>query len=115
MVYALYEKRGRGVGNGGTNMKVTHITLPASDEQLAQLEIGSIVYLSGVVYTAREGVYKKIIEDGEQLPLKSLHQLTNANFNCYQALSHEDDCGYLVSYVQVVASFCSSMYMDVYC
>src|SRR5690625_7707455 len=87
MVYALYEKRGRGVGNGGTNMKVTHITLPASDEQLAQLEIGSIVYLSGVVYTAREGVYKKIIEEGEQLPLDNLSQRSEE-----RRVGREDSC-----------------------
>src|SRR5690625_39635 len=112
MVYALYEKRGRGVGNGGTNMKVTHITLPASDEQLAQLEIGSIVYLSGVVYTAREGVYKKIIEEGEQLPLDNLSQLTNANFHCSPALAPEDDGSYRVGAVTATASFRFSKWMD---
>ena len=33
-------------------------------EALADLTIGDIVYLDGTVYTAREGIYKRVLEDG---------------------------------------------------
>ena len=38
-------------------------------EDLAALAIGDIVYLDGIVYTAREGVYKRVLEDGIAMPL----------------------------------------------
>ena len=42
-----------------TKLKTVHLQLPATTEQLAALEIGTVVYLTGRIYTAREGVYKK--------------------------------------------------------
>ena len=33
-------------------IKVVHLDLPAKDDDIARLELGSAVYLSGVVYTA---------------------------------------------------------------
>ena len=41
---------------------------PASTEDLRKLEIGTVVYLTGRVFTAREGVYKRAIEDGFGMP-----------------------------------------------
>ena len=38
-------------------------------EALADLRIGNIVYLDGTVYTAREGVYKRVLEDGIAMPM----------------------------------------------
>ena len=38
------------------DLKTVHIDLPASTENLRQLEIGSVAYLTGRVFTAREGV-----------------------------------------------------------
>ena len=38
-------------------------------EALADLRIGDIVYLDGTVYTAREGVYKRVLEDGIAMPM----------------------------------------------
>ena len=43
-------------------------TKPARQE-LAALEIGNIVYLDGVVYTGREGVYRRAVEEGKPLPV----------------------------------------------
>ena len=50
-------------------MKVIHLDLPARREDLARLELGSAVYLNGLVYTAREGVYKKVLDEGVPLPM----------------------------------------------
>ena len=37
-------------------------------EELSALAIGDIVHLDGLIYTAREGVYKRALEEGEALP-----------------------------------------------
>ena len=54
--------------NSNDDIKVFHLDLPARREDIARLELGSAVYLNGVVYTAREGVYKKVLDDGQELP-----------------------------------------------
>jgi L(+)-tartrate dehydratase beta subunit len=51
-----------------SNLKSVSLRLPASTDELAALEIGTVVYLTGRIYTAREGVYKKAVEDGAGLP-----------------------------------------------
>ena len=77
-------------------------------EALAELEIGNIVYLDGVVYTAREGVYMRVLEEGADLPLE-LPQVSAANFHCSPAAAPLDNPnsnkGYEVSAVTATASF----------
>jgi L(+)-tartrate dehydratase beta subunit len=51
-----------------TKLKTIHLQLPITTEQLAALELGTVVYLTGRIYTAREGVYKRAVEDGAGLP-----------------------------------------------
>ena len=50
---------------------IKRVRLSTTPEQsdLKALNLGEIVYLDGVVYTAREGVYKKVLEDGDELPI----------------------------------------------
>ena len=67
-----------------SKLKTVHLPLPAAIEQLAALEIGTVVYLTGRVYTAREGVYKRAVEDGAGLPAAP-EQLGFANFHCSPA------------------------------
>ena len=43
-------------------------TKPTRDD-LAALKIGDIVYLDGLIYTGREGVYMRVLEGKEPLPL----------------------------------------------
>jgi len=44
-----------------SSLKTVRLDLPASTADLRALEIGTVVYLSGRIYTAREGVYKKAV------------------------------------------------------
>ena len=53
---------------GMADLKTVHLNLPASNEDLRALEIGTVAYLSGRVFTAREGAYKRAIEDGIGMP-----------------------------------------------
>ena len=47
-----------------TELKTVHLDLPASTDDLARLELGTVVYLDGRIFTAREGVYKRAVEEG---------------------------------------------------
>ena len=87
-----------------------NIDLPASPESLAKCKPGSIVYLNGVVYTAREGVYDRVLERGETLPVP-IEKVTNANFHCSPAAAANDDGSYRIGAVTATASFRFSKHM----
>ena len=80
------------------------LKIPASTEELSRLEPGTVVYLDGVIYTGREGVYKKVISDAAPLPL-DLPAVSNANFHCSPAAAQESDGSYNVGGVTATASF----------
>jgi L(+)-tartrate dehydratase beta subunit len=86
------------------DLKTIHIDLPASTENLRQLEIGSVAYLTGRVFTAREGVYKRAIADGVGMPA-SKDALGITNFHCSPAASINADGSYTVGAVTATASF----------
>ena len=73
-------------------------------EALADLSIGDIVYLDGAVYTAREGIYKRVLEDGIALPL-DLPAKSAANFHCSPAATQHDDGSFDLGAVTATASF----------
>ena len=80
------------------------LTTPVGDEALARLKLGDVVYLDGILYTAREGVYRKVVDEGRGLP-PSVRALTNVNFHCSPAASVQPDGGYRVEAVTATASF----------
>lgn len=92
------------------DLKVFRINLPATPEDIASLEIGSVVYMSGVVYTAREGVYQKVLGNGQALPV-DLKALSNVNFHCSPAAAVTPDGQYNVGAVTATASFRFSKWM----
>lgn len=98
------------MGNPGSGLKQFRLSLPASDADIARLEPGMIVYLDGVVYTAREGVYKRVLEDGEALP-EGLAAISNVNFHCSPAAAPDPDGSYRVGGVTATASFRFSKWM----
>jgi fumarate hydratase subunit beta len=47
------------------------LTMPLTDEDVEKLRIGDIVYLSGVMYTARDAAHKRLVDlikEGKDLP-----------------------------------------------
>jgi len=98
------------MGQPGTGLKQVSLNLPASPEDIAALELGSVVYMNGVVYTAREGVYQKIIGEGQPLPV-DLPRVSNANFHCSPAAAQMDDGSYRIGGVTATASFRFSKWM----
>ena len=94
-----------------TKLKTVHLKLPAPTEELAKLEIGNVVYLTGRVYTAREGVYKKAVEEGSGLPAAP-EELGFANFHCSPAASVNADGSHTVGAVTATASFRFAKWLD---
>ena len=91
-------------------LKQVSLDLPASARAITALELGSVVYLNGVVYTAREGVYSHVLSGGASLPA-GLADNSNANFHCSPAASLNDDGSYNIGGVTATASFRFSKYL----
>jgi L(+)-tartrate dehydratase beta subunit len=66
--------------------------------------LADIVYLDGTVYTAREGVYKRVLEDGIAMPM-DLPADSAANFHCSPAATQHDDGSFDLGAVTATASF----------
>ena len=86
------------------------LKLPVAAEDLEPLEIGTVVYLDGLIYTGREGVYKRVLEEGNDLPV-DLNSISNANFHCSPAAAVEDDGSFNIGGVTATASFRFSKWM----
>ena len=92
-------------------LKTVFLQLPATTAELALLEIGTVVYLTGRVFTAREGVYKRVVEDGVALPVPPA-ELGSANFHCSPAASVGADGTLTVGAVTATASFRFAKWLD---
>ena len=92
-------------------LKTVELDLPARTEDLRGLEISSVAYLSGRVFTAREGVYKRAIEDGAGMPAAK-EALGLANFHCSPAAAVNPDGSYTVGAVTATASFRFVKWLD---
>ena len=92
-------------------LKTIHLDLPASTADLRKLEIGTVAYLNGRLFTAREGVYKHAIEDGTGMPA-GRDALGTVNFHCSPAASINPDGSYTVGAVTATASFRFAKWLD---
>ena len=68
-------------------MKKVRLSTQPDRAALAALRLGDVVYLDGTVYTAREGVYQRVVEDGEDLP-PGLPAESATNFHCSPGRHH---------------------------
>jgi L(+)-tartrate dehydratase beta subunit len=93
------------------DLKTVQLDLPASTADLRELEIGSVVYLTGRIFTAREGAYKRAIEDGAGMPA-SAAALGRVNFHCSPAATVNPDGSYTVGAVTATASFRFARWLD---
>lgn len=94
-----------------SGLKTVELELPASTADLAKLEIGTVVYLKGRLFTAREGAYKRAVEDGAGMPA-SPAELGTANFHCSPAARQNPDGSYTVGAVTATASFRFAKYLE---
>ncbi len=91
-----------------STLKTVTLDLPATTEDLRKLEIGTVVYLNGRVFTAREGVYKMAVDDGKDLPA----DLGSVNFHCSPAAAIDADGSLNVGAVTATASFRFAKWLD---
>jgi L(+)-tartrate dehydratase beta subunit len=92
-------------------LKTVQLKLPASTDDLRALEIGSVAYLTGRIFTAREGVYKYAIDDGAGMPA-SREALGLVNFHCSPAAAINADGSASVGAVTATASFRFAKWLD---
>ena len=85
-------------------LQKVRLKTPVTDEDLAALELGDVVFLDGLICTGREGVYRKVVDGGEPLPF-DLAAITNVNFHCSPAASVAKDGTVRVGAVTATASF----------
>jgi L(+)-tartrate dehydratase beta subunit len=87
-------------------MKLREIRLSTTPtpEAIAGLRLGDIVYLDGLMYTAREGVYMRALEEKANIPME-LPRDSAANFHCSPAASIRADGSFDMGAVTATASF----------
>jgi len=87
-------------------MKPREIVLSTTPtpEAIAELRLGDIVYLDGLMYTAREGVYMRALEDKANIPME-LPSESAANFHCSPAARINPDGSFDMGAVTATASF----------
>jgi L(+)-tartrate dehydratase beta subunit len=102
----------RGEGTGMAAQIITvHLDLPAATGALRRLALGTVVYLTGRVFTARERVYQHAIEDGAGMPA-TREMLGTVNFHCSPAARVNDDGSFTVGAVTATASFRFNKWLD---
>ena len=87
-----------------TAFKKVRLKTEPAQEDLRQLALGDVVYLDGSVYTAREGVYRRAVEENVPLPL-DLPAESGTNFHCSPAASIADNGEFNMGAVTATASF----------
>ncbi len=92
-------------------LKTVALSLPATTDDLGRLELGNVVYLTGRLFTAREGAYQRAIAEGAGMPA-SREQLGTANFHCSPAAAIKPDGSYTVGAVSATASFRFAKWLD---
>lgn len=92
------------------NLREISLSTTPSAEDIANIRLGDIVYLDGLLYTGREGVYRRVLEDGAQLPL-DLPAVSATNFHCSPAATIRKDGSYDLGAVTATASFRFAKYL----
>ena len=87
-----------------------HLTCPLEQGDIEKLAAGDLVYLSGPVYTARDGVYKHMLVDGNRPPI-DLQGLTNVSLQSSPAGVEVSPGEFHVASLQATAGFRYAQYM----
>ncbi len=87
-----------------SGVREVQVRLPLTDAAARELQLGDAVFLNGLVFTGREGVYRQIFDLGVPPPL-DLRQTCNVNFHCSPAVRETAPGVYHVSAVTATASF----------
>jgi L(+)-tartrate dehydratase alpha subunit len=91
--------------------KEWHLKIPLSEQDVRQLRAGDIVYLTGCIFTARDGVFKYMIDEGHQPPIDIRNQF-NVSTQSSPAGAEVSPGKYMVNSLQATAGFRYAQWMD---
>jgi L(+)-tartrate dehydratase beta subunit len=88
-----------------------NLTLPVSRTDIAPLEVGDAVFLNGLVFTGREGLYDMIFEKKKEPPI-DIRTLGGATINASPTVREIEPGLYKVPSITGTASFRFAKYMS---
>jgi L(+)-tartrate dehydratase alpha subunit len=88
-----------------------HLKIPLSEADVRQLRAGDIVYLTGSIFTARDGVFKYMIDEGHEPPIDIRNQF-NVTTQSSPAGAEVAPGKYMVNSLQATAGFRYAQWMD---
>ncbi|MBI4081216.1 MAG: fumarate hydratase C-terminal domain-containing protein [Candidatus Lambdaproteobacteria bacterium] len=94
-------------------MDQVRLRCPVRTDDLRALKLGDVVYLDGVIYTGREGLYHRLLDEKQELPVP-WSTVSNVNFHCSPAASPTEGGGYNVRAVTATASFRFGKWMQAF-
>ena len=89
---------------GTAKPREIRLSTTPTPEALAELKLGDVVYLDGLIYTAREGVYMRALEGNANIPME-LPRDSATNFHCSPAARINPDGSFEMGAVTATASF----------
>jgi L(+)-tartrate dehydratase alpha subunit len=91
--------------------KEWHLTIPLKDKDVRQLRAGDVVYLTGCIFTARDGVFKYMIDEGHEPPIQ-IRDMFNVTTQSSPAGTEVSPGKYMVNSLQATAGFRYAQWMD---
>jgi L(+)-tartrate dehydratase beta subunit len=88
-----------------------HLRVPLSEADVRELQIGDVVYLSGCIFTARDGVYKRMLDEGHPPPIDIRHTY-NVTAQSSPAGAETAPGQYRVNSLQATAGFRYAQWME---
>ncbi len=88
-----------------------HLSVPLSEHDVRQLRAGDVVYLTGCIFTARDGVFKYMIDEGHEPPIDIRGQY-NVTTQSSPAGAEVAPGQYMVNSLQATAGFRYAQWMD---
>jgi L(+)-tartrate dehydratase beta subunit len=87
-----------------SKIRQLRLAVPLEESDLRQLEIGDVVFLDGVIFTGREGLYSRIFDQGHEPPV-DITSVSNVTFHCSPAVNEISPGEYHIPAVSATASF----------
>ena len=100
-----------GKSNTQRESREWHLKVPLSDHDVRQLRAGDVVYLTGGIFTARDGVFKYMIDEGHEPPIDIRGQF-NVSTQSSPAGAEVSPGKYMVNSLQATAGFRYAQWMD---
>ena len=97
-----------------TAIREVHLTVPLTDDDVRQLRVGDVVYLSGPVFTARDGVYGYMLGQGHEPPIDIRNEI-NVTLQSAPAGVEVTPGHFEVASLQATAGFRYAQWMEQLC